>query len=90
MVSGVPAYRVDLPHTLIPLDPSAIRGVIELITTGECTLPRVTDEEANARIEGNEPTLDDIVAAYVSTTLTHPERIGRLIWLGLLLGPPRW
>lgn len=85
---GAPVHRVDLPHTLIPLDPKAIRGVIELVTTGETTLPRVTSEDAGAPIEGTEPTIDDIVREYVGTTLLHPERIPHLLQLCLLLGPP--
>lgn len=87
---GVDVYRVDLPHTLIPMDPAAIRGVIELVTKGETTLHRVTDAEANGRIDGTEPTLDDIVWEYLLTTFANPARIGRLVWLALLLGPPRW
>lgn len=87
---GQDVYRVDLPHTLIPLDPAAIRAVIELVLGGTTSLPRVTEAEASARIHGAEPTLDEIVFEYVKTTLAHPDRIARLIWMALLLGPRSW
>ncbi|MCA9298447.1 MAG: alpha/beta fold hydrolase, partial [Phycisphaerales bacterium] len=87
---GADVYRVELPHTLIPMDPAAIRAVIDLVTTGETELPRVTDDEKKGRVEGTEPTLDDIVWEYLLTTFANPARMGRVIWLCMLLGPPKW
>ena len=85
---GVPAYRVDLPHTLIPLDPKAIRGVIELARTGVTSLPQVTPNEIRPRAEGREPTLEDIMSAYALTEIARVPSDGlSLFHVCWLLGP---
>ncbi|APR84883.1 Hypothetical protein A7982_10232 [Minicystis rosea] len=88
---GIPAYRVDLPHTLIPLDPKAIRGVIELAKTGVTSLPGVTPSEVSGRARDGEPTLEDIMSSYAITELTRAPRDGlSLLHVCWLLGPGAW
>ncbi|MFT3775024.1 MAG: hypothetical protein QM820_57480 [Minicystis sp.] len=88
---GVPAYHVDLPHTLIPLDPKAIRGVIELATAGETSLPKVTPFDMDAQVRGEAPTLEEIVEAYARTEILRaPQDIVRLFQVCWLLAPPGW
>jgi pimeloyl-ACP methyl ester carboxylesterase len=73
---GMPVYRVDLPHTILPLDPKAIRGIAELAATGTTSLDRVTPEE----IAGTEPLMDAtlgvITEEYMKSRIGQAEQDG--------------
>ncbi|WP_437321768.1 trypsin-like peptidase domain-containing protein [Sorangium sp. So ce385] len=51
VIAGVPAYRAEYEHSDLLRDPGVIAGVIELARTGECSAPRVTEED----LEGGAP-----------------------------------
>lgn len=88
---GVELYRVESPHTLLPVDPAAIAGVIEIAATGATGLPRVgAAEVALARVTA-EPTLEEITAAYTGMAVGQAARglfdLQDLCWL---LAPRGW
>lgn len=87
---GVPAYEVDLPHTLIPADPKALRAIVELVKTGATSLPEITPAQMAARIVGEEQGLEEIVARYLGAALGRlGEGAAALLPLCPLFCPPR-
>jgi pimeloyl-ACP methyl ester carboxylesterase len=88
---GVPAYRVESPHTLLPVDPRAIEGVIELLRSGETKLPVVTAAQSAGPLSMREPTIEEIVGAYGKAEVAEAERgivpLQDLCWL---LAPKGW
>ncbi|XXY50215.1 trypsin-like peptidase domain-containing protein [Sorangium sp. So ce269] len=50
LIAGVPAYRAESEHSDLLQDPRVIAGVIELARTGECSAPRVTEEDLAAAV----------------------------------------
>lgn len=86
---GVPAYHVDFPHTFLPVDPKAIRGVIDLARSGTTDLERVTEAQCSAPLEGQEPLLLGLLQGVGTSLLDCVERGGlRAAHVVGLLGPP--
>ena len=48
LVPGMIGYRTTFPHTLAPVEPSAIQAVLDLIRTGQCALPRIDGTDVSA------------------------------------------
>jgi pimeloyl-ACP methyl ester carboxylesterase len=90
----VPAYVVDFPHTLLPLDPKAIRGVIDLASTGKTALPRLDPTQPLAPLgtEGasiEDASLEEIVAEYLRAVAARTDDAGlTLLHVAWLLGVP--
>lgn len=88
---AVPTYRVDSPHTLLPVDPKAIEGVIDLARTGQTTLPEVTADQLLGPLSMREPTLEEITAAWAQARVADVARgvfpLQDLCWL---LAPKDW
>lgn len=91
MFGGVPVYRVESPHTLLPVDPKAIEGVIELCCTGQTSLPRVTPDLLTEPLSMRDPTLEEISGAWVRARAHNLQRgvfpLQDLCWL---LAPKEW
>jgi hypothetical protein len=88
---NVPVYRVDSPHTLLPVDPKAIDGVLELAQTGQTRLPLVTPDQLQGPLSMREPTLEEISAAWARARMEDVSRglfpLQDLCWL---LAPKDW
>jgi pimeloyl-ACP methyl ester carboxylesterase len=78
---GIPAYHVDYPHQLLPLDPKAIRGIRDLAVNGTTDLERVSDTQCNARLETPEPS----PLALAANLFQSGSTLARMAWL---LAPP--
>lgn len=88
---GVPVYQVDSPHTLIPVDPKAIEGVIDLARTGHTRLPLVTADQLVGPLSMRDPTLEEITGAWARARMSDLVRgefpLQDLCWL---LAPKEW
>jgi len=86
---GVPAYEVDFPHTLLPMDPKAIRGVIELASSGTTTLARLSPEQLDAPVAEADASLEEIVSEYLRAVAARSHDPGlTLLHVAWLLGLP--
>jgi pimeloyl-ACP methyl ester carboxylesterase len=47
---GVTGYRAGFPHTLAPVEPAAIRAVLDLLHTGRCALDPLERSELSAEV----------------------------------------
>lgn len=87
---GVPAHEIDLPHTLIPLDPKAIGAIVDLVKTGRTRLPEITRAQREARLVGEPQGLEEMVALYLGAALGRfGEGAAALLPLCPLFCPPR-
>jgi pimeloyl-ACP methyl ester carboxylesterase len=59
LVPGVIGYRTTFPHTLAPVERSAIQAVLDLIRTGLCDLPPIDGSDVSGPITpGSSPEID--------------------------------
>jgi len=78
----IPAYHVDYPHQLLPLDPRAIRGIRDLAATGTTDLERVSEAQCNARLL---TTTEPAQLALAASVLEGSSTLAKVAWL---LAPP--
>lgn len=67
MPAGVSGYRVDFPHSLMPLDPKAIQGVIDLVLRGSTQLAPIAPEDLEGELEDEETPVADMLGGVLGS-----------------------
>ncbi len=67
---GVVGYRTAFPHTLAPIEPAAIRAILDLIHTGACALQPVRRDDVMARVAPGAPAEMQIALGLIESGVT--------------------